>query len=390
VSKTTRRVIIGLASVVVLAIAASVFWWWRFEPRCDPAPLEALGRELAERPVEESIMRRADVDAAVEAACPRVPFEYWRIARPEPNWEPTSRVNPKAAPRWRVGRRLPLDCGPEGHAAADAEPEAWRECADAVGHPRTLRPDRNMLRSQLFFEREGVSREAAQALVWTLVNGWSDVATPVVHAWTAIERPRAEVEIEGEGYAGIRVNAITPDGFAIAGRLPMSTFTGYPALELERREPVQYLRALSIAHGQAFPQWVWLPIELDGFAGARAPCVDSEGHVGCEGPLQTAVELGPGRLWLAREHHRVELAWKHHDEFVAALRDDDRLAWARAQPAWVAVTDPDAVEWRSFLALVDFFAPTTCVASLDPEALDPACAQPFALLFLGETITRPP
>ena len=130
VSKTKRRVILALASVLTLASAAAVFWWWRFEPRCDPAPLEALGRELAEQPIEVSIMRRADVDTAVAAACPRVSFEYWRIARPGPHWFPHSRVNPK-----------------------------------------------------------GVSREAAQALVWVLHKGWSDVVTPVVHTWTTIEQP---------------------------------------------------------------------------------------------------------------------------------------------------------------------------------------------------------
>lgn len=372
-SKSRTALVVG--GVLVLGVAlAGVLRWTQTTPRCDPDPLEELGRALVTMDPGARLGQRDTAIEAVEQACPVVPHELGLA---------TSHRNegPEDDARFDVGAALELPCAPQDPASAG--PEDWRACAELAGHPATLMPDRALIGAQLFFEDQGVSREAALALAWTLRSDPRAPAVPEVSTWsTATLEHEAPLIIDA---AGERGPTHEPRAFAIAPDLASEVFTSQDSLRGEFGRPV-LLRALSTAHGEAFPAPVWLPIFVGGYEGTRAPCLTHAGIADC-GDGRLAAEIGLGRLWIADAEQQVELPWGEHEELVALLANEPALAWARGRPAWIAITDPAAVQWRSFVALVDLFAPDCDPNWTSPE--QPRCAEPFVAVYLGDRVANP-
>ncbi|NVB37587.1 hypothetical protein G6O69_07065 [Pseudenhygromyxa sp. WMMC2535] len=316
-----KKALVGAALGLAL-IAGAVFVGTSLlpdPPRCDAAALEALGRELSALDPGLRLDRTQDVVDALHGACEIVTWDTATfVARVHGEFD-------RGQAYWEIVDSPDEGCSPGSGGGLDPA------CAKRCGYPEEVLAlgllENRALRTQLMLEEVGVSSPAARQLVWVMVAGegrkaWFD-PQPLRSPLTELSPPSFVAESPTPIGPGQRPTSSPGDALVIDGRARVDELRGR-VLDKEIRA-----HAVSIAHGDAFPFDVWIPITLE--RRRLRACATEQGGLRCLLPhvagerAATLAALVDGELEILTP---VEPAASGASAPTHLLVLDERATWA--------------------------------------------------------------
>ncbi|MFO7563195.1 MAG: hypothetical protein R6X02_11170 [Enhygromyxa sp.] len=331
---------------MVIGVCAAILWYRLQTPRCEVAPLEQLGLDLADDEPATRLARVREVVQTLGSACEVVSFETTLAISLalQSDWY----HSPPSSPNWRVVGSRRYGC---------LNDENWRRCIELAGYPQQLQIRSVALWTGLMFEELGVSRTAAQQLAWALSSSAalpfggverSSVLAPVVEVWPSAQ-PAEWLDATVVGVHEIVASRYSrAEVFLVDRRVTVARLA-----EVEIVGPV-LVHVYSVALGQAFPVDAWIPLWI---SWKRLHCDDAD----CELPRVEA-----SRIAVLREGTLTDLSSSPATSRAILLVPDAGTTWAEIMAAVVTV------------------APARCLAN----NTSPECNEPWVTIWLTSDARR--